>query len=443
MRRERVVIIGVGFGGMTAAKVLEGEDVDVVVIDRNNYHTFLPLLYQVATSGLNPADVAYPARGLFRRQRRVNFRQGTVIGVDWEAKQVLLQAEDPVDFDHLIIAGGATANYFGVPGAEEHAYPLYSMSDALAVRNLLLGLFEAADARHDLIDAGVLNIVVVGGGATGIECAGAIAELIEHVLSDDFHDLDVRRSRVLLVEQGPALLPPFAAESQRYAETELRRKGVEVRTNTAVKEVGADYVLLGEEGDYVPTRMVIWAAGNKAASFASDLGVGQGRGGRIVTNPDCSIPGKENAYAVGDIAAIPDGHDGFLPGLAQVAIQSGRHAAKQIMRTQAGKKHTRLKYFDKGMMATIGRRAAVAELTNGTRLQGLPAWAAWLSLHLVYLVGFRNRVSTSLNWSWSYLTWDRGPRLILTVPKFSPPRRQGPYRPGGEGHDVEFSQSAQ
>lgn len=433
MGRPRVVIIGVGFGGMTAAKELEKHGVEVIVIDRNNYHTFLPLLYQVATSGLNPADVAYPARGLFRRKRRVLFRQGVVVGVDWEKKEVHLQDEDSIRFDHLIIGAGARAAYFGVPGAEEHTFPLYSMSDALNVRNHLLALFEAADARQDLIHAGVLNIVVVGGGPTGIEIAGAISELIEHVLEADFHDLDVYQARVILVEQSDALLQPFDPELQKYAKVSLEQKGVEVRLNTAVKEVGSDYVVLGDEGDYIPTRMVIWGAGNRASALADAIDVQQGRGGRILTNPDCSIPGKANAYAVGDVAAIPDGKGGYLPGLAQVAIQSGAHAANQIMRTLRGEPHTIMAYKDKGMMATIGRTAAVAELTNGTKLTGYPAWAAWLALHLVYLVGMRNRVSVTLNWAWGYLTWDRGPRLILQTPHFEPPRRDGPYMPEPDG----------
>ncbi len=429
MKRPRVVILGVGFAGMNAAKELERHDVEVVVVDQHNYHTFLPLLYQVATSGLNPADVAYPARGLFRRQRRVLFRQGTVEGIDWDRQLVELAGEDPIPYDHLIIGVGARANYFGVPGAAEHTFPLYSMSDALKVRNYLLALFEAADARNDLIHAGILNIVVVGGGPTGIEIAGSIAELIDEVLEADFHDLDVHRARVILVEQGDALLQPFDPALRAYAAAELRRKGVEVRLSTAVKEVGPDYVLLGDEGDYIPTRLVIWGAGNRAAGLADTIGVRQGFGGRIVTNPDCSIPGMRNAYAVGDVAAIPDGQGGQLPGLAQVAIQSGRHAARQILRTIEGRPHTVLHYHDKGIMATIGRRAAVAQLTNGTTLTGYPAWSAWLGLHLVYLVGMRNRVSVTVNWAWSYLTWDRGPRLILETPRFDPPRRDGPYIP--------------
>jgi NADH dehydrogenase len=436
MSRQHVVIIGTGFGGMTAAKELEGEDVDVTVIDKHNYHTFLPLLYQVATSGLNPADVAYPARGLFRRKRRVRFRQGLVTGVDWERREVQVLDEPSVPFDHLIIAAGARANYFGVPGAEQHSYPLYSLPDSLRVRNALLMLFEAANSCRDLIDAGALNIVVVGGGPTGIEIAGSIAELIAEVLEADFHDLDVSVARVVLVEQGPALLAPFDPALQEYARAELERKGVEVRLSTPVREIGPDYVVLGDEGDFVPTRMVVWGAGNQAAGLAGALGVELGRGGRIATDSECRIPGRAGAYAVGDIAAIPDGTGGALPGLAQVAIQSGRHAARQILASRTGEPVPPFRYHDKGMMATIGRKAAVAQLTNGTKLTGQPAWAAWLGLHLVYLVGMRNRVSVTMNWAWSYLTWDRGPRLILETPRIRPARSEGPYVATGAHGDT-------
>jgi NADH dehydrogenase len=438
MARPRVVIIGTGFGGMTAAKELEDEDVDITVIDKHNYHTFLPLLYQVATSGLNPADVAYPARGLFRRKRRVRFRQGLVIGVDWERREVLVLDEPSVPFDHLVIAAGAKANYFGVPGAEQHSYPLYSLPDSLRVRNALLMLFEAADSCRDLIDAGALNIVVVGGGPTGIEIAGAIAELIQDVFAADFHDLDVNQARVILVEQGPVLLAPFDPSLQAYAKKELEDKGVEVRLSTAVKEIGPDSVRLGEDGEEILTRMVIWGAGNQASSLAGDLGVELGRGGRIVTDAQCRVPGHPQTYAVGDIAAIPDGKGGTLPGLAQVAIQSGRHAARQILAARTGAQVPPFRYRDKGMMATIGRTAAVAELTNGTKLTGYPAWAAWLALHLVYLVGMRNRVSVTMNWAWSYLTWDRGPRLLLETPRIRPARAVGQSEPAALENTTEM-----
>jgi NADH dehydrogenase len=415
--RPQVVIIGAGFGGLSAAKRLEGEPVDVVLIDQHNYHTFQPLLYQVATSGLNPADVGYAVRGLFRRQQRVFVRRSRVTGVDWEGRRVLMGDEDPVPFDHLIVAAGSSTHWFGVPGAAERAFPLYSLEDSIHLRNHVLNLFEAADSVPPLLDDGVLNFVVVGGGPTGVEVAGALAELIDKVLAGDFHDLDVRRARILLVEQAPQLLTAFSRRSQEYARRTLAERGVEVRTGTAVRAVDADRVVLapadGGPEEVLPTRTLIWAAGVRANTLADTLGATQGRGRRIVVHRDLSIPGYPDAFAVGDVADIDDGHGGRLPQLAQVAIQGGEHAAEQILRTIERRPRTGFSYRDKGTMATIGRRAAVAELPGGIHLTGGVAWLAWLGLHLVYLLGVRNRVSVFVNWAWNYLTWDRGPRLIL------------------------------
>jgi NADH dehydrogenase len=414
-----VVIIGAGFGGLAAAKRLEREPVDVVLIDQHNYHTFQPLLYQVATSGLNPADVGYATRGLFRRQQRVFVRKGRVTGVDWDAQRVLLRDEDPVPYDHLILAAGSSTNWFGIPGAAELAFPLYSLEDSITLRNHVLSLFEAADAVPGLVDDGVLTFVIVGGGPTGVEVAGALSELIDKVLAGDFHDLDVHRSHILLVEMAPQLLTPFSGRSQAYARRTLEHKDVEVRTGTAVKAVTATGVTLeGPDGhrEVVPTRTLVWAAGVRSNTLTDGLGATQGRGGRITVNRDLSIPGFPHAFAVGDVADIADGDGGRLPQLAQVAIQGGRHAAEQVLATIARRPRTDFRYHDKGTMATIGRRAAVAEVPLGKRsvkLTGGIAWLAWLGLHLVYLLGARNRVSVFVNWAWNYFTWDRGPRLIL------------------------------
>ena len=410
-------MVGAGFGGLAAAKELEGTDVEVTVVDRHNFHTFLPLLYQVATAGLNPADVGYAVRGVFRREREVRFRKDDVIGVDWDAGTVQLAAEGPLPFDHLVVAAGSSTNFFGVEGAREHAFPLYRLEDAIRVRNHLLSLFEAADSEPGLVADGVLTFVIVGGGPTGVEVAGALVELIDQVLEQDFHDLDVHRARVVLVEQAGTLLAPFSPASQRYAIQTLERRGVEVRLGTAVERIALDHVVLAD-GEEIPTRLVLWAAGVKAGVLAERLGVRQGRGGRIVVGPDLSIEGHPEAFAIGDIADIDDGAGGRLPQLAQVAIQGGRHAARQILADLAGRPRTAFRYRDKGTMATIGRRAAVAEIPTRTRwpsvvLNGGIAWLAWLGLHLVYLVGVRNRVSVLVNWAWNNLTWDRGPRLIL------------------------------
>jgi NADH:ubiquinone reductase (H+-translocating) len=410
--RPHVVIVGAGFGGLTAAKHLERADVDVTLIDHHNYHSFQPLLYQVATAGLNPADVGYAVRGVFRRQRRVYFRKAEVTGVDWEAQRLVLRDEAPVAFDHLILAAGSSTNYFGVPGAAEFAFPLYGLEDAVRVRNHLLSLFEAADAVPELIDDGVLNLVIVGGGATGVEVAGAMAEIVDKVLRQDFHDLDVRRTRIILIEQAPHLLAPFGERNRRYARRVLEDRGVEVRLTTAVTSVASDHITL-DDGSTIRTRLVLWAAGVRASGLADHLDLPQGRGGRVVVASDLSIPGHPDTYAIGDVADIDDGHGGRLPQLAQVAMQGGTHAAEQILATIEHRPHTDFHYFDKGTMATIGRRAAVAEFPGGFELRGPLAWLAWLGLHLVYLLGVRNRISVFINWAWNYLTWDHGPRLIL------------------------------
>jgi NADH:ubiquinone reductase (H+-translocating) len=434
--RPHVVIVGAGFGGLTAAKRLEREDVDVTLVDRHNYHSFQPLLYQVATAGLNPADVGYAVRGLFRRQQRVLFRKAQVSGVDWDTRQLVLRDEAPLPFDHLILAAGSSTNYFGVPGANQFAFPLYGLEDAIRVRNHLLSLFEAAEAVPELVDDGVLNLVIVGGGPTGVEVAGALAELVDKVLRQDFHDLDVGRTRVVLIEQTAQLLGPFHEHSQRYARRVLESRGVEVRLNTAVTSVAADRLTL-DDGSELRTRLVVWAAGVKASTLADTLEVARGRGGRIVVAADLSIPDHADAYAVGDVADIDDGHGGRLPQLAQVAIQGGTHAAEQVLATIGRRPRRPFRYHDKGTMATIGRRAAVAELPIGLDLTGGVAWLSWLGLHLVYLLGVRNRVSVMVNWAWNYLTWDHGPRLILrpeTLPHTPRPHSDGPS-PSAVPHD--------
>jgi NADH dehydrogenase len=407
-----VVIVGSGFGGLAAARRLEREPVDVVLLDRHNYHQFQPLLYQVATSGLNTADVAYAIRGVFRRQQRVVFRKADVVGVDWDAHEVRLRHEPPVPFDHLIVAAGSSTAFFAVPGAEDYAFPLYSLEDAVRLRNHVLSLFEAAAAVPSLVADGVLTFVVVGGGPTGVEVSGALAELVDKVLRQDFHDLDLSAVRIVLVEQGPDLLAAFGDRSRRYARSELVARGVEVRTGVAVEDVGPEQVRLST-GEVVSTRCLIWAAGVRANPLATALGVPVGRGGRVTVAPDLSLAEHPEAIAIGDIADIDDGAGGRLPQLAQVALQGGRHAAEQVLADQAGRPRSAFHYKDKGTMATIGRRAAVTEIPGVPAITGFIAWVAWLALHLVELLGVRNRVSVFVNWAWNYLTWDRGPRLIL------------------------------
>jgi NADH dehydrogenase len=411
--RPHVVIVGAGFGGLAVARGLAKLPVEVTIVDRQNFTTFQPLLYQVATSGLNAADVAHPVRGLFHKQRNLHVLRGEVVGVDWDAHLVRLDDERTVPFDHLVVAVGAVATWFGVPGAEEHATPLYTLDDAVRVRNHVLERFEAADADPDLIDEGELNFVVVGGGPTGVETAGALAELFSVVFKRDYPTLGVGRARVVLVEGRDALLGPFHPSSQRAALDTLRARQVEVRLEETVAEVTTDHVRFAS-GELLPSRTVIWAAGVTANPVGRALGLPTAQGGRIAVGPDLRVDGHTDVWAVGDAAAAPDHRgDAVLPQLAPVALQSGGHVARQIARVLEGRPTQPFRFRDKGIMATIGRRSAVAELPGRIRLRGTPAWFAWLGLHLLYVAGLRNRLSVLLNWAWGYFTWDRGPRIIF------------------------------
>ena len=408
----KVVVVGAGFGGLEVVRHLGGVPVDVTLVDRNNFHTFQPLLYQVATAGLNAADVATVVRSRFHRQGNVRFRQGVVTGVDWVARRVVLDGQDPLPFDHLVLAGGATVNHFGTPGAAEHGFGLYSLEDAVTLRNHIVERFEAADRDPSELDGGALTFVVVGGGPTGVETAGALAELFAMVFRKDYPALDVARARVVLVEMQDHLLAPFAERSRRHALDTLRARGVDVRLGVQVAAVSHRSVTF-TDGAVLPCQTLIWAAGVRANPLAEVAGVPQSPGGRITVGPDLQIPGHPGGWAIGDIAASLDRRGQPLPQLAPVAMQGGRHVARQIARSLDGRPATPFRYRHKGTMATIGRRAAVAELPGGIKLRGGLAWLAWLGLHLVYLVGKRNRASVLLGWAWNYLTWDRGPRIIL------------------------------
>lgn len=413
--RPHVVIIGAGFGGLATARALADTSVDVTVVDRQNFTTFQPLLYQVATAGLNAADVAHPVRGLFHRQRNVSFRRGRAVGVDWAARTVAVEGDGgrtELPFDHLVLAVGAVTRWFGVTGAADNAFPLYTLDDAVAARNHIVERFEAADADPGEIDRGALTFVVVGGGPTGVETAGALAELFSVVFRRDYPHLDITRARVVLVETLDSLLRPFHPSSQRHAAATLTARGVELRLHETVDEVAADHVRFAS-GEVLPAQTVIWAAGVRPHPLIEQLDLPTGPAGRVEVGPDLAVPGRPGTWAVGDMAAAL-GKDGKpLPQLAPVAMQSGAHVAQQIARTLETKPTQPFRFFDRGTMATIGRRAAVAELPGGIRLHGTPAWLAWLGLHLLYLAGIRNRVSVLVNWAWSYLIWDRGPRIIF------------------------------
>jgi NADH dehydrogenase len=412
----KVVVVGAGFGGLEVARGLKGAPVDVTLIDQHNFHTFQPLLYQVATAGLSPTDVAHVVRGLLHRQPNVRFRQGVVTGVDWAARAVAVEGQPDLPFDHLVLAAGATVTWFDTPGAAEHAFPLYTLADATRLRNHVLERFEAADRDPSEVDRGGLTVVVVGGGPTGVETAGALAELFAMVFRKDYPALDVTRARVVLVEMQDHLLHPFTASSRRHALEALHARGVDVRLGARVASVCSDAVTFAD-GEVLPCQTLVWAAGVQANPLATALELPTGRAGRVTVEPDLSVPGRPGAWAVGDVAAATDRDGAVLPQLAPVAMQSGRHVARQIRRRLEGRPTAPFRYLDKGTMATIGRRAAVAELPFRIRLRGGLAWLAWLGLHLVTLVGPRNRASVLLNWAWNYLTWDRGPRIITsTVP---------------------------
>jgi NADH dehydrogenase len=411
--RPHVVVVGAGFGGLAVARGLDKLPVEVTLVDRQNFTTFQPLLYQVATAGLNAADVAHPVRGLFHRQRNLRVQRGEVTGVDWERRRVLLADQRDLPFDHLVVAMGAVATWFGVPGAEEHAIPLYTLDDAVTLRNHVLERFEAADADPTLVDRGELNFVVVGGGPTGVETAGALAELFSVVFRRDYPSLGVGRARVVLVEARDALLAPFHASSQRAALDTLRARQVEVRLEEPVAEVTPEHVRFAS-GEVLSTRTVIWAAGVRAHPIAAALGLPVTRAGRVEVGDDLGVEGHEGVWAVGDVAAPRDHRGGGpLPQVAPVAMQTGAHVARQIGRLLEGRPTQPFRYRDKGTMATVGRRAAVAELPGRIRLRGTLAWFAWLGLHLLYVAGLRNRLSVLLNWAWAYVTWDRGPRIIF------------------------------
>lgn len=415
--RPRVVIIGAGFGGLNAAKALRHAPVDVLLIDRNNYHTFQPLLYQVATAGLTDGDIAYQVRGVFHRQRNFRFRLGTVVDIDKEAKEVLLADGDRVAFDYLIAAPGAVYNDFGVPGVKEHAFVLKSLERAITLRSHILRQLERAANDRSLIEKGALTFVIVGAGPTGVEMAGALVELFERALPADYPELDMRLARVVLLEAADAVLAPFGKRSQRYAERVLRQRGVDVRLASAVTEARADAVVL-RSGEVIPTQTIIWSAGVRTSTLAERLDTELLRGFRVKVEPDLSLPGHPDLFAIGDLSgAGPDADAGKLwPQLAQVAIQGGKHAAETIERRLQGRPGRPFVYRDLGNMAIIGRNAGIAELSErflGVKMRGFIGWLGWLFLHLIYLPGFRNRVSALVSWAYNYFTYDRHARLII------------------------------
>jgi NADH dehydrogenase len=403
--RPRVVIAGAGFAGLTALHELRSAAMRVTLIDRNSYSTFQPLLYQVATAGLTSADVAYPA-WIAVRKAGATFRKGEITGIDAAGRRVDLADGTSLGYDYLILAMGVSAAFFGVPGAEEHCMSLYTRRDATLLRDSLMDALERLSAGPQTQG---LNITVVGGGATGVELAGTLAELRNIALPASFPAVDRSRMLVRLVELGPGLLAPFRPALSEYAAAELEARGVEVRLNSAIKEVRPGAVIL-DSGEALASDITVWAAGVAADDLAGKLGLPTGPGGRIRTGHDLRVLGQEAIFAAGDLALVDDQP---LPQLAAPAMQQGRHAAAQIRRLDSGQPTQPFRYRDKGIMATIGHRSAVVQLSSGVRLRGTLAWLAWLGLHLIELLGGRNRITAFVNLAWRYLTWSRGGGVIV------------------------------
>jgi NADH dehydrogenase len=422
----RVVVAGAGFGGLATLRTLSRAGFRVTLVDRNPYSTFQPLLYQVATAGLAPSDVAYPVRTVTRKYR-ASFRHGELSRIDTTARRAELADGTRLDYDYLVLATGVAASYYGITGAAEHTYGLYTRRDAVALAGRILAGVEEL-SQPGAPDSAV--ITVVGGGATGVELAGSLAELRNIALAASYPEIDPRRVQIRLVEMAPHLLAPFRASLREYARRQLAARGVDLRLSTAIREVTGDAIVL-DSGEKLRSDLTVWAAGVSAPPAAAQWGLPQGPGGRITVGGDLRVTGQQRIFAVGDIALSPEP----LAQLAQPALQMGRHAAEQIVRLEAGQPTVPFRYHNKGIMATIGRKSAVVQLAHGARFRGSIAWLMWLVLHLLYLLGARNRLSALLNLSWRYLTWAHGGGLIigddtLAAPENAPAADQAaPRRP--------------
>jgi len=422
-----VVICGAGFGGLSAISRLTRAGLRVTLVDGHLYSTFQPLLYQVATGGLNPGDVAYPAGGFARRYGAV-YRRGELAAIDSASRRIKLTNGRDLGYDYLILATGVSAAFYGIKGAAENTFGLYTRTDALVLRDHLMAGFERLS-----VDSGDLHVTVVGGGATGVELAGTLAELRGTVLGATFPDVDPVRVHVRLVEMAPSLLGPFHEKLREYAKAQLLARGVDVRLNTRIGEVTANQVRL-VDGEDLPSDITVWAAGVAAAPAVAGWGLPQGKNGRIVVGPDLRVQGQDRIFAVGDIAVNPDDP---TPQLAQPALQMGRHAAAQIAKLESKPEDSTatepFKYHDKGTMATIGRRSAVVQLAGGLRIRGTLAWLAWFALHLVYLLGGRNRVTALINLTYRYLSWGHGGAVIVGDEPVNPlePPQANPIASGG------------
>jgi NADH dehydrogenase len=410
---RHVIVIGGGFAGVGCARRLDGRDgVRVTLVDRNNYHQFQPLLYQVATSQLAPSDVAYSLRKLFHDSPNVDVKLAQVESVDPATHSVTTTDGERLVGDVLVLAAGSQPNFFHTPGAEEHAFPLYSLDDAQRLRSRILAVFEEADRDPDLIGQGALNFVIVGGGPTGVELAGGLADLIHQTMVGEYHTLPVTSAQIHIVDLGQTLLGPFSDEAHDYVAKVLGRKGVQMHLGVAVTEIGPGHVTLAD-GTAIRTRCVVWGGGIMAPTLAVASGLPRGRGGRIEVEPDLTVDGAPGVYAVGDVANIPAPHGGAHPQLGSVALQSGVCAADNILADAAGKPRKSFHYHDKGIMAMIGRGAAIAEVgEHRHELHGVIAFSAWLGVHAALMSGVRNRVDAFITWGSDYFTSQRGPQVL-------------------------------
>jgi NADH dehydrogenase len=411
--RRHVIVVGGGFAGVGCVRRLaKHRDVRVTLIDQNNYHQFQPLLYQVATSQLAPSDVAYSLRKLFQGEENVRVKLGQVAELDPEARSITTADGERLAGDDLVLAAGSRPNFFHTPGAGEHAFPLYSLDDAQRLRSRILAVFEEADRDQNLIAQGALNFVVVGGGPTGVELAGALADLIHDTMTDQYPDLPVTSARIHLVDLGHTLLGPFSDKAHDYVAKVLTRKGVQIHLGVAVTEIGPGHVTLGD-GTVIRTRCVVWGGGIMAPPLAAASGLPRGRGGRIDVLPDLTVQGAPGVYAIGDVANIPSPDGGTHPQLGSVALQSGTWAADNIRAGAAGKPQRSFHYHDKGIMAMIGRGAAIAEVgEHRHELHGVIAFSAWLGVHASLMSGVRNRVDAFITWGSDYFTSHRGPQIL-------------------------------
>ena len=409
-----VVIVGGGFGGLTAAQSLRTAKVRITLVDRSNHHLFQPLLYQVAMAGLSPAEIASPIRAILARQKNARVLLAEATDFDLERRVVKLRDDEgELGYDFLVVATGAQTSYFGHDEWAPYALGLKSLAEALEIRERVLLAFERAERESDASKREhLLTFVVIGGGPTGVELAGAIAELAKHVLARDFRSIDLAATRVVLLEAGPRILGAFSEKLSQKAVDQLAELGVEVRTGARVTNIDARGVHLGDE--LLASATVLWGAGVRATPLGEKLGAPLDRAGRLLVEPDLTIPGHPEVFAIGDMATR-NGADGKpLPGVSPVAMQQARCAARSIRAALAGKPRQTFRYLDKGSMATIGRSRAIAEL-RGLRLSGFFAWCAWLLVHLLYLIGYRNRLAVMFDWFWSYVTYRRGARLITHV----------------------------